>query len=95
MPFGEIIDGEVRLNEVGVTIRDQWVRSAEVRKEIHTDEFVMMPNHLHGIIFIVDGPVRRDRRSPSVSQGENCIGAGKAFVSSLYCRFQIRMRQIN
>jgi hypothetical protein len=55
--FGEIIDGEIRLNEIGVIIRDQWVRSAEVRKEIHIDEFVIMPNHLHGIIVIEDNPV--------------------------------------
>jgi REP element-mobilizing transposase RayT len=71
--FGEIIDGAVRLNEIGVIIRDQWVRSAQVRKEIHTDEFVIMPNHLHGIIFIGDNPVALCLPRPKLYRGLESI----------------------
>ena len=35
--------------------RDQWLRSADVRAELRLDRFVVMPNHIHGIVFI-DAP---------------------------------------
>ncbi len=50
--FGEIVDGEMRLNELGNIGWWQWVKSEYLRKEIFLDEFVIMPNHFHGIVFI-------------------------------------------
>ncbi len=53
--FGEIVDGEMHLNEFGEIVRAEWFRSAEIRAEIelHPNEFVVMPNHVHGIVWIV------------------------------------------
>jgi REP element-mobilizing transposase RayT len=42
----------MRMNDFGVIVREEWLRSAEIREEIILDEFIIMPNHLHGIIFI-------------------------------------------
>jgi putative transposase len=53
--FGAVIDGEIHLNETGQIVRAEWMRSAEIRREISLDEFVVMPNHVHGIIFIHAG----------------------------------------
>ncbi|HEX7408517.1 MAG TPA: transposase [Candidatus Binatia bacterium] len=53
--FGTVVDGEIRLNETGQMVRAEWMRSVEIRREISLDEFVVMPNHLHGIIFIHAG----------------------------------------
>lgn len=50
--FGEITDGQMRLNKYGVIAKDQWRRSEQIREEIKLDEFIIMPNHLHGIVFI-------------------------------------------
>jgi len=54
--FGEIVDGEMRLNEYGQIVRAEWFQTAVVRPYVmlHPDEFVVMPNHVHGIIWIVD-----------------------------------------
>ena len=54
--FGEIVDGEMRLNEYGQIVRDEWFHTAVVRPcvVLYPDEFVVMPNHVHGIIWIVD-----------------------------------------
>ncbi len=54
--FGEIVDGEMQLNEIGDLIAEEWSRSTEIRKEIELDEWVVMPNHLHGIVVINAGP---------------------------------------
>jgi len=54
--FGEVVDGEVRMNEYGQIAWEEWFRSAEIRREIrlYPDEFVVMPNHIHGVIWIVE-----------------------------------------
>src|SRR3954452_12071731 len=50
--FGEISDGAVQLNELGRIVDEEWARSSEIRSEIELDTWVVMPNHLHGIVFI-------------------------------------------
>jgi REP element-mobilizing transposase RayT len=59
MLFGEIVDGTMKLNRRGGIVQEEWFRSAEIRKEIRLflDEFVVMPNHIHGIVWIVDGKI--------------------------------------
>ncbi len=69
MLFGRVVDGEMQLNEYGEIVREEWFRSAEIRTEIELfpDEFVVMPNHIHGIIWIVDVGAWR-RRAPTREQ---------------------------
>lgn len=50
--FGNIVDGEMRLNELGKIAREEWQKTALIRAEIELGEFVIMPNHVHGIIMI-------------------------------------------
>ena len=59
MLFGEIVDSKMKLNRRGEIAQEEWFRSADIRKEIRlfADEFVVMPNHIHGIVWIVDGNV--------------------------------------
>ncbi len=53
----------MRLNKYGVIAKDQWRRSEQIREEIKLDEFIIMPNHLHGIVFI-ENTVGANGRSP-------------------------------
>ncbi len=34
------------LNEYGAIVRDEWIKTAEIRDEIELDEFVVMSNHV-------------------------------------------------
>lgn len=54
--FGEVINGEMILNETGKIARDEWFKTAELRPyvKLYEDEFMIMPNHGHGIIWIMD-----------------------------------------
>ncbi len=54
--FGEIADDEVRPSPAGEIVRDEWARTADVRPDVELDAFVVMPNHLHGIIIITGHP---------------------------------------
>jgi len=53
--FGKIVNGEMQLSQFGIIVRDEWLKTSEMRKNIEMDEFIVMPNHFHGIIVIDDG----------------------------------------
>lgn len=52
--FGEITQGEMRLSEIGMQVQSEWLRSPQLRPDMNLmlDEFVVMPDHFHGIIII-------------------------------------------
>ena len=50
--FGEIANGEVQLNEIGMLVADRWEWLATQYTYVTLDEYVIMPNHFHGIIVI-------------------------------------------
>jgi REP element-mobilizing transposase RayT len=52
--FGSIQAGEMQLSSFGEIARDEWLRTSQLRSNIELAEFVVMPNHLHGIIAIVE-----------------------------------------
>lgn len=58
--LGEIVDGQVVLSELGQIVADEWERSPHIRQEIELDEWVVMPNHFHAIIRIIN-PVEYNR----------------------------------
>ncbi|MBI5953602.1 MAG: transposase [Chloroflexi bacterium] len=60
--FGEITDGKMMLNEIGEIVREEWERTAAVRHNVELGEYVIMPNHVHGILVFVDNGVGATRR---------------------------------
>ena len=55
--LGDIVDGEMRLNDVGQMVQDVWNDLPARYPDVETDGFVVMPNHVHGIIVIVGAPL--------------------------------------
>lgn len=49
--FGEVVEGEVQLNEIGRMVASVWQAIPDHYPHVVTDEFVVMPNHMHGILF--------------------------------------------
>ena len=52
--FGEVVDQAMVLNIAGRVVDEQWRKTAEIRPNAELDEYVMMPNHVHGITMIYD-----------------------------------------
>ncbi len=50
--FGQVVAGSVQLNDLGKLVEQEWQRTAIVRPAVEVDLFVVMPNHLHGLLFI-------------------------------------------
>ena len=64
--FGEIVKGETRPNQFGCIVQAAWDELVNRYQGVECDAFVVMPNHIHGIIGLVDhGGV-----------GTNDVGAG-------------------
>ena len=79
--FGEIVDGVMQLNEWGEIARREWFKTAELRPfvELYEDEFVVMPNHAHGILWMNDD-VGAERRSAPTDMPHVTAGSLGAIV---------------
>ncbi|MCK5122577.1 MAG: transposase [Candidatus Pacebacteria bacterium] len=53
--FGEIINGKMILNEYGEIAKKQWLWLTEQYNYVKLDEWIIMLNHLHGILIIENG----------------------------------------
>ena len=51
--FGEIVDSEMILNEAGKMISKWWLELKDKFSNVYLDEFIIMPNHIHGILTIL------------------------------------------
>ncbi len=54
--FGEVTGENLKLSELGEIVSQEWRRAPEIRAEVGLDAFVVMPNHVHGIIVINGTP---------------------------------------
>lgn len=52
--FGHIVDGAMQLNNAGQTVERCWIDIPAHFPHVELDEFVVMPNHVHGIIVLTD-----------------------------------------
>ena len=54
MLFGDVVDGKMVLNDTGQMVQETWEWLATQYPYVELDTSVIMPNHLHGIVVIVD-----------------------------------------
>ena len=50
--FGEVNNGEIQLNVAGQIISAIWQKIPQHFSNVELDQFILMPDHLHGIIII-------------------------------------------
>ena len=63
--FGNIESGEMRINKIGEIVQRFWKEIPQHFPHVKLDEYVIMPNHIHGILVIEDGIVGANNYSPS------------------------------
>ena len=74
--FGNINGEKVLLNKVGKIVERHWKNTENIRPNISLDEFIIMPNHVHGIIFISEIA----KEAPNTRS--NCIESQANFTNS-------------
>src|SRR5713101_2968545 len=88
--FGDVIDGEMQVNGYGKIVTACWEEIPNHFVGVGLDAFVVMPNHIHGVVVIANGrqqppnprathasPLHRPRRPQRKSIG-SIIGAFKS-----------------
>ena len=55
------------LNKFGAIGKDEWLKTTQLRKNVKLDEYIIMPNHFHGVIILEDINNQEDtaRRVPT------------------------------
>jgi len=92
--FVEILDGMIELNKFGQIAKQQWEKLPRRFRHIELDEFVIMPNHIHGIIIIsadrsrgtadevYDNDAESSRRAPTERFAKPVLGSIPTIVRS-------------
>jgi len=106
--FGEIVNGRMRLNEYGRVVQTEWLRTVDVRPHVEMDAFVIMPNHIHGIIVLTGtagatrrvAPTHRIVPQPDISPGhaptKHPNGPTSGSIGAIIGQFKsITTKQIN
>jgi len=55
--FGEVVDGVMTANDAGLMVESVWSGVLERFSGVELDAFVIMPNHVHFILFLVGAPL--------------------------------------
>jgi putative transposase len=53
--FGTVVNGKMLLNPVGRMAHEMWLAVEHYHPEYHLDEYVIMPNHVHGLVRLETG----------------------------------------
>lgn len=82
--FGDIVNNEITLNQYGDIARNSWLDLPNHHIGIELDQFIVMPNHIHGIIIINssvgDGPAHSSNNHAN-NQLSVIIGSYKSTVT--------------
>jgi len=52
--FGDVVDGKMLLSNAGQMVQTVWENLPNHYANVTLDEFVVMPNHVHSVIFLTD-----------------------------------------
>jgi putative transposase len=83
--FGKVENTEMIINQYGEIAKNTWLQVPKHFKNIELDEFIIMPNHIHGII-IINNPVGTGHALSSMKNIKNnnlsvIIGSFKSAAS--------------
>jgi len=74
--LGDIVRGAVVLSNIGRIVAQSWMWLGDHHPYVDLDAWVIMPNHIHGIVVILDDDiVSRDRRGGC--RGDPCRGGSR------------------
>ena len=75
--FGRVENGAMNLNAAGEIVTKRWGWLAGRYDYVELDEYVVMPNHLHGILIIRPGEADRSRPVGQPRGGAATTGEAK------------------
>jgi REP element-mobilizing transposase RayT len=81
--FGEVADGVMRLNKIGRIVHERWMAIPAHHPAVELDAFIVMPNHVHGIIRILSNGRGEAGLAPTSAGAGASAGSLGAIIGSL------------
>ena len=78
--LGKVVDEEMILNEMGKIAEAEWIKTCELRDNVILNEFVIMPNHVHGIIQLLGDEYTSRDVARNVSTSEHMSNISPKFA---------------
>jgi len=78
--FGEITDGKMELSEAGQIAHNCWIAIPDHFPTVQLEEFVIMPDHVHGIIRIISEVNAHQTEPPKNEYGKLIRGSVGSIV---------------
>jgi REP element-mobilizing transposase RayT len=76
--FGEVKEGEVMLSPIGEIVAEEWVKAETLRSNVGLDEWIVMPNHVHGIIVLTHTLTPPNKSGLKANSISSIVGQFKA-----------------
>jgi REP element-mobilizing transposase RayT len=74
--FGEIVNSEMQLSDHGEIIQFYWDKLPKHHHHLELDTFIIMPNHVHGILVLLDDASGKFRHAlPEILRGFKTFSA--------------------
>ncbi len=83
--FGEIVDTKMEVNEIGYLAEKYWFEIPNHFSFVELGNFVVMPNHVHGILIIDKKTNTGNRLGCNVSESESESDNRLQYVETLHC----------
>ncbi|MDD5341107.1 MAG: transposase [Patescibacteria group bacterium] len=85
--LGEIRGNNVYLSKIGEIVLDEWLKTQKLRPNVVLDDFIIMPNHIHGIIVIKNNQTAVETHCNAslqrTEQRQNAFGPQRNNLSSI------------
>ena len=72
--FGEPVDGIMRLSEIGTIACKYWIEIPKHFEFVELDTFIIMPDHIHGIIIIRNNKANGSRTIDTTENNSTSVG---------------------
>ncbi len=91
--FGDVVNGEMQLNAIGNIVDEEWLRTPVVRPYVKLDAHVVMPNHMHGILDILDtNPHHQDEGGEPLKRSGVVAGSLGAIIGQFKSQVAKRIK---
>lgn len=90
--FWDVVRGKMQLSEIGEIVKQQWLKTFDIRMDMNLemDDYVVMPNHFHAIIYIGENKYNMERRDAM-----HCVSTTTATTTNATNKFDPQSKNLS
>src|SRR3990172_3298186 len=91
--FGNVIETEMKLSSIGNIASRYWQEIPNHFPHVQLDEYVVMPNHVHGIVIIGDDNIVETQNFASLQRKPSKFGPQSKNLASIIRGYKIGVKK--